>query len=121
MADEKKSLPRNDAIFIYAALKHLSTIKFQNKIKIYRTLQELGQKTNEVLENIPPPPPPAPRSKIPTTTLCLNCKSFLNFYAEHLPVKRDIEMKFPMHVQNKKYWNLVSRPVSSLVNAQHKK
>ena len=23
MADEKKSLPRNDTIFIYAALKHL--------------------------------------------------------------------------------------------------
>ena len=113
MADEKKSLPRNDAIFIYAALKHLSTIEYQNKIKIYKTLQELGQKTNEVLENIHPPHP--------SPTLCLNCKSFFNFCAEHLPVKRDIETKFPMHVQNKKYWNLVSRPVSGLVNAQHKK
>ena len=38
MADEKKSLPRNDTIFIYAASKHQSTIENQNKIKIYKTL-----------------------------------------------------------------------------------
>ena len=38
MVDEKKSLPRNDAIFIYAALKHQSTNENQNKIKIYKTL-----------------------------------------------------------------------------------
>ena len=34
MADEKKSLPRNDAIFRYAALKHLSMTENQKKIKI---------------------------------------------------------------------------------------
>ena len=38
MADKKKSLPRNDAIFIYAALKHQSTNENQNKMKIYKTL-----------------------------------------------------------------------------------
>ena len=38
MADEKKSLTRNDVIFLYAASKHLSTTENQNKIKIYRTL-----------------------------------------------------------------------------------
>ena len=35
MADEKKNLPRNDVIFIYAALKQQSTTENQNKIKIY--------------------------------------------------------------------------------------
>ena len=53
MADEKKSLSRNDAIFIYAAIKHLSTTGNQNKIKIYKTLYELGQRTNEVRKNTP--------------------------------------------------------------------
>ena len=37
MADEKKSLPRNEAVFI-AALKHQTTTENQNKIKIYKTL-----------------------------------------------------------------------------------
>ena len=58
----KKSLLRNDTIFIYAALKHQSTTENQNKIKIYKTPQELGQKTNEVREN-------TPCAKIPSTTL----------------------------------------------------
>ena len=38
MADEKKSFPRNDAIFIDAELKHQWTTENQNKIKIYKTL-----------------------------------------------------------------------------------
>ena len=36
MAGEKKKLSRNDAIFLYAALKHLSTTENQNKIQIYK-------------------------------------------------------------------------------------
>ena len=54
MADKKK----------FAALKHQSTTEYQNKIKINKTLQELGQKTNEVWEN-------TPCAKIPSTTLGL--------------------------------------------------
>ena len=69
MADEKKSLPRNKAIFIYTALKHQSTTENQNKIKIYKTLQELGQKTNEVCEN-------TPCAKIPSTTLHVKWSNF---------------------------------------------
>ena len=34
----KKSLTRNEEIFLYAALKHLSTTENQNKINISRTL-----------------------------------------------------------------------------------
>ena len=66
MANEKKSLPRNDTFFRYAALslKHLSTTENQKKIKIYKTLQEPGQKTHKVCEN-------TPCAKIPSTTLFL--------------------------------------------------
>ena len=53
MADEKESLQRNDAIFIYAQLKHLSTTENQNKIKNYKTLKELGQKTKVVRGKYP--------------------------------------------------------------------
>ena len=72
MGDEKKSLPRNGAIFMYAALKHQSTTENQYKIKIYKTLEELGQKTNEVREN-------TPCAKIPSTTLFVLNGNFITF------------------------------------------
>ena len=49
----KKSFTGNDGIFIYAALKHLLTAENLNKMKIYKTLEELGEETNEVRKNNP--------------------------------------------------------------------
>ena len=73
MADEKSFDAKRHNFYtdrVYAALKHQSTTENQNQIKIYKTLQELGQKTNEVREN-------TPCAKIPFTTLPLTALSLL--------------------------------------------
>ena len=58
--------------FYIRCIKHQSTNENQNKMKIYKTLWELGQKTNEVREN-------TPCAKIPSTTL-----DQLSSYVVHL-------------------------------------